>query len=136
MKFLYIVYRGKEDADNETEKIVHQAPIEHSIVKWLLDNACEERSANCAGCSEISKEQVEALYDQLTLAHAEKSKESPRPWKYLPIPDEENYPFAIAQYEKEYAAIYYESLYKYITAFGVILAIFDFHQNSLMFCIR
>lgn len=136
MKFLYIVYRRKEDAGNETEKVVHQAPIEHSIVKWLLDNTSEERGTDHAGCSEISKEQVAALYDLLTLAHAEKSKESPRPWKYLPIPSEENYPFTIAQYEKEYAAIYYESLYKYITAFGVIAAIFDFHQNSLMFCIR
>lgn len=141
MDFLYIVYRDTTETEyhrfhpSKLHK-VHQAPIEHPIVKWILENLVSSNEVNNVTYLEFPKEKVEKFYNILCEAHAEKSADSPRPWKYLPIPDEGDYPYPIAQYEKEYGTIYYESLYKYITALGVILNIFDFENKQLLVCIH
>ncbi|PIC58704.1 hypothetical protein CSV80_01575 [Sporosarcina sp. P12(2017)] len=141
MKFLYIMYREKLNIQNELTsqnnlKRVHLAPIEHPIVHWMQRNLETIQILDSVIYYDLSKEKVENFYSTLLDAHAEKSKTSPRPWKYLPIPTEEQYIYPIAQYEKEYGITYYESLYKYITVFGVILNIFDFQDNQLIVFIQ
>lgn len=141
MDFLYIAYRSKQDIQKEQVlerflKRVYSAPVEHPIVHWIQENLESIRKNDTTLYYDFPKEKVEIFYNTLLDAHAEKSKESPRPWKLLPIPAAEDYAYPIAQYEKEYGAIYYESLYKYITAIGVILNIFDFEANQLIMYIH
>lgn len=141
MKFLHIVYadksemRGRRTLGKNLGE-VHRAPIEHPIVDWIRKNLIPVAEQGQIQYFDFPKEKVELLNNLLNEAHAEKSKDTPRPWKYLPIPDDEHYPFMIAQYEKEYGTIYYESLYKYVTALGVILNIFDFEKNRLLVFIQ
>ncbi|WP_153731371.1 hypothetical protein [Sporosarcina obsidiansis] len=141
MEFLYIVYHDNSEVSEgrlheQTCKKVHQAPIEHQIVEWLRRNLELFQEKDQVQYYNFPKEKVELFYNILSEAHAEKSKDTPRPWKYLPIPDDDEYPYMIAEYEKEYGSIYYESLYKYITALGVILNIFDFENNQLLVFIQ
>ena len=141
MKFLYIVYRKKQDIQNgltsdQLLKRVHSAPIEHPIVHWIQENLESVQKNDTVVYYDFPKEKVKDFYNVLMDAHAEKSYESPRPWKFLPIPSEEQYIYPIAQYEKEYSTTYYEALYKYITAIGIILNIFDFEANQLMLYIQ
>ncbi|WP_301109474.1 hypothetical protein [Sporosarcina sp.] len=117
-------------------KSVHQAPLEHQIGEWIRNHLVLLAENDYILCYDFPKDKVELFYAILNEAHAEKAKNSSRPWKYLPIPEETNYPYPIAQYEKEYGQIYYESLYKYITALGVILNIFDFEKHRLVISIR
>ncbi|AXH98788.1 hypothetical protein DV702_03055 [Sporosarcina sp. PTS2304] len=141
MKFLHIVYCEKDAinqlhlSDTQISK-VHQAPIEHAIVHWMRKNVVLPIEINSITYYDFPKDKVELFYDILTKAHAQQSQQSARPWKYLPIPDEEEYPYKIAEYEKEYGTVYYDSLYKYITAIGVILQIFDFETKRLLVCIK
>lgn len=137
MDFLYIAYRDKQNIQKEQQferllKRVHSAPAEHPIVHWVHKNLQPIGEYNMISYYDFPREKVESFYNILLNAHAEKSKECPRPWKLLPIPTAEDYAYPIAQYEKEYGAVYYESLYKYITAIGVILNIFDFEANQLI----
>ncbi|ARK25853.1 hypothetical protein SporoP37_15065 [Sporosarcina sp. P37] len=140
MIFLYIAYRNRQDIQeeqfNQSLKRVHSAPIEHPIVQWIRENLTPISANGNVTYFDFPKEKAERLYGKLSDAHAEKSKDSPRPWKYLPIPDEQNYPYPIAHYEKEYGVIYYDTLYKYITALGIILQIFDFTANQLIVYIQ
>ncbi|ARF18538.1 hypothetical protein [Sporosarcina ureae] len=141
MKFLYITYRNKLDiqlglTSEHLLKRVHSAPIEHPIVYWVQRNLETVEKLDPVIYYDVPKEKVETLYNTLLDVHAEKSKNSPRPWKYLPIPTGEQYVFPIAQYEKEYGITYYESIYKYITVLGVILNIFDFKANQLLIYIQ
>lgn len=141
MKFLYIAYRERQDVQNglafeKLLKRVHSAPIEHPIVHWVQENLKSAQKNDTVIYYDFPKEKVEEFYNVLLDAHAEKSNESPRPWKFLPIPSEEQYIYQIAQYEKEYGTTYYDSLYKYITAIGVILNIFDFEANQLILYIQ
>lgn len=141
MKFLHIEYCGLNEISEAAIhqhpcKKVHQAPLEHPIAAWVRNQLRLLAENEEILCYDFPKEKVELFYDVLNEAHAEKAKDPSRPWKYLPIPDEENYPYPIAQYEKEYGQIYYESLYKYITVLGVILNIFDFEKNQLIITIK
>lgn len=137
MKFVYLVYRDNKDAMTmQTVHRVHQAPIEHPIADWLMKNLQLSSVEDEVEYLRFPQDKVKSFYKILCDAHAEKSNDPARPWKYLPIPDEEDYPYPIAQYEKEYGAIYYESLYKYVNVLEVILNIFDFEQNELFVCIR
>lgn len=138
MKFVYLLYRDRTaDAMTvQTVNKVHQAPIEHPIADWLMKNLQKSVVENEIEYLSFPKSEVERFYNILCEAHAEKSNDPARPWKYLPIPDEGVYPYPIAQYEKEYGAIYYESLYKYINVFEVVLNIFNFEQYDLFVCIR
>ncbi|PIC81310.1 hypothetical protein CSV75_05900 [Sporosarcina sp. P18a] len=141
MKFLYITYHKKlhlqiELISESHLKRVHSAPIEHAIVYWLQKNLETVETVDSIISYDLPKEMVESFYTTLLDAHTEKSKESPRPWKFLPNPTDEQYMFPIAQYEKEYGITYYESIYKYITVLGVILNIFDFESNQLIIYIR
>lgn len=138
MKFLYLAYCEKNVIHPEQVIVskVHQAPIEHAIVQWIRQHLTVCREINSVEYVKFSKEQVENFYAILHKAHAEQTSETSRPWKYLPIPSQENYPYKIAEYEKEYGPIYYESLYKYITALEIILNLFDFEQHQLLVSIR
>ncbi|MDV6377596.1 hypothetical protein ORD22_04885 [Sporosarcina sp. GW1-11] len=141
MKFLYIVYCEKNavhqlQLSKEMVYKVHQAPIEHAVVAWIRKNVVLPIEIDGVTYFEFPKVKVKLLYDILLKAHAEQSADSSRPWKYLPIPSEVGYPYKLAEYEKEYGLIYYESLYKYITVFGIILNIFDFDNKRLLVCIQ
>ncbi|PIC65544.1 hypothetical protein CSV79_00250 [Sporosarcina sp. P13] len=141
MKFLYMVYCEKNAVHHlQLSKTmiskVHQAPIEHPIVEWIRKNTVLPIEIDGVPYYDFPKEKIELFYDILTKAHAEQFANSSRPWKYLPIPDETEYPYKIAEYEKEYGSIYYESLYKYKTALGIILNIFDFENKRLLMCIH
>ncbi|ARJ40118.1 hypothetical protein CSV71_00525 [Sporosarcina sp. P21c] len=141
MRFLYITYRKKQDIQKvpiseNLLKRVHAAPIEHPIVYWLQKNVETIEILDSVIYYDLTKEMVESFYNTLWDAHAEKTKASPRPWKFLPIPADEQYIYPIAQYEKEYGVTYYESIYKYITVLGVILNIFDFDANQLIIFIQ
>ena len=141
MKFLYITYIDKKYIENGLKseqqlKRIHSAPIEHPIVYWIQDNLHAIGENGTTLYYDFPKGKVEDLYNILVDAHAEKCSESPRPWKFLPHPSEERYAYPITPYEKEYGTTYYESLYKYITAIGVMLNIFDFNANQLVVYIK
>lgn len=141
MRFFYITYRKKLDIQKGSIsesllKRVHSAPIEHPIVDWVQKNLETVEIVDPVIYYDLPKEMVENFYNRLLDAHAEKSKESPRPWKFFPIPSNEKYIYPIAQYEKEYGTTYYASLYKYITVLGVILNIFNFDANQLIIYVQ
>lgn len=141
MKFLYITYCDKLNTQKEPTsqnllKRVHSAPIEHPIVHWVQRNLETIEKTGPIIYYDFPEKKVESFYNMLLDAHAEKNNDSPRPWKFLPIPSEEQYVYPIAQYDKEYGITYYESIYKYITVLGVILNIFDFEANQLIIHIQ
>lgn len=141
MKFLYMTFCEKEYIQNGLKseqylRRVHSAPIEHPIVHWIQENLKPIKKNESVLYYDFPKEKVKDFYNLLVEAHAEKSNESPRPWKFLPNPSEESYIYPMAQYEKEYGTTYYESIYKYITAIEIIINIFDFDTNQLILYIQ
>lgn len=137
MEFLYVGYREKQQLPDKQISSgalnrVHAAPVEHPVVYWCQRNLPAIHLGDAAESYDFPKEKVEELYQVLSDAHAEKKHDSPRPWKFMPIPAENEYPYHMASYEKEYGGTYYDSLYKYITVLGVILNIFDFDKKQLI----
>lgn len=141
MNFLHIDFFEKGEAlesavKEKTLRRVHQAPIEHPILQWIRTQIAAVEEVQGIQYYLFSKEDIEQFHEICNRAHAEKVESPSRPWKFLPVPDEDDYPYSIAAYEKEYGTVYYEAVYKYITVTNVVLNIFDFSRFQLVVYVK
>lgn len=143
MKFLHIAFMDKgqsvkQTINNQALRPIHKSPIEHAIVWWIQQQQqITTEIIHLQTYYLFTKEDIENFFNTCNVTDAEREQIKPRPWLHLPIPkDESTYAYQVAEYEKEYATVYYDAVYKYMNVLSVILNIFDFDSKQIVIYVK